>query len=121
MNKHHTITHIEIPAPNLQKAIDFYSVIFKWNIQIVKEGSYAFFIIGDTNSGGGFDASLKPAPEKCGVQIVIDVNDINETLQKIKEHGGSVTMQKTEIGSGHGFYACFMDPNGNYLQLHSGT
>lgn len=121
MDKHHTITHIEIPAPDLQKAIHFYSTIFKWNIQVVRDGFYAFFMIGDTHSGGGFDASLKPAPEKSGVQIVIDVNDIPETLQKIKELGGSVTQQKTEIGSGHGYYASFMDPNGNYLQLHSGN
>jgi predicted enzyme related to lactoylglutathione lyase len=26
---------------------------------------------------------------------------------------------KTEIEGGHGFYASFRDPNGNYLQIHS--
>jgi predicted enzyme related to lactoylglutathione lyase len=119
MDKHHTITHIEIPAPDLQKAIDFYSSVFKWETEVVQEGVYAFFRIGDTNSGGGFDTSLVPAQEKYGVQIVIDVNDINETLQLIREHGGTIIMQKTEIGGGHGYYAGFVDPNGNSMQIHS--
>jgi len=114
-----TITHIEIPAPDLAKAIDFYSSVFNWEIQIVKQDSYAYFIIGKTNSGGGLDASLKPAEEKCGTQITIDVDDIEETLQKIKEKGGIITLPKTEIEGGHGFYACFQDINKNHLQVHS--
>jgi uncharacterized protein len=114
-----TITHIEIPAPDLTKAIDFYSTVFDWEIQIIKPGSYAYFIVGKTNSGGGLDASLKPAGERCGPQITIDVDDIGEALQKIKEKGGVITLPKTGIEGGHGFYACFQDTNKNHLQIHS--
>jgi uncharacterized protein len=119
MPQNNTITHIEIPAPDLSKAIDFYSAIFNWKITIAVENSYAFFRVGDTNTGGGLDASLKPAEEKQGCQIVVDVEDIEQTLKKIRQAGGTVTKPKTEIDSGHGFYACFRDPNGNELQLHS--
>ena len=119
MKANNTITHIEIPAPNLEKAISFYSELFNWKIEIMVENSYAYFIIGDTNSGGGLDASLKPAQENCGPQIVVDVENIEETLNKIQVLGGIVTKPKTEIDGGHGFYACFKDPNGNYLQVHS--
>ena len=119
MEKHHTITHIEIPAPDLAKAIGFYAAVFKWQTTIINPDLYAYFMIGDTQSGGGLDASLKPAPEKCGPQIVIDVEDIEETLQKIQEHGGAVTLPKTPIDGGHGFYAGFRDPNGNHMQIHA--
>ncbi|MDQ3021513.1 MAG: VOC family protein [Bacteroidota bacterium] len=115
----HTITHIEIPAPDLAKAVSFYSKIFKWKIEIINENSYAYFIIGNTNTGGGLDSSLKPSEGKHGVQVVIDVDDIDQTLKKIEDEGGSVTMAKTEIAGGHGFYACFIDPNKNHLQIHS--
>lgn len=118
MNKPHTISHIEIPAPDLGKAMHFYSNVFAWKIEVVQEGIYAYFIIGCTQTGGGFDASLKPAEDKCGPQITIDVEDINEALAKIKNYGGNVTMEKIEIEGGHGFYACFQDPNGNHLQIH---
>lgn len=119
MENNHTITHIEIPAPDLNKAIAFYSNLFKWQIQILPPGVYAFFRIGTTQSGGGFDTGLKPAEEKCGPQLTIDVDDISTKLEEIQNAGGKIILAKTEIPDGHGFYACFRDPNGNYLQLHS--
>jgi len=119
MNKNNTITHIEIPAPDLQKAISFYSKIFNWKIEIITENVYAYFIIGDTNTGGGLDTSLTPSKEKSGAQIVIDVEDIDQTLINIQASGGKIIMPKTLIEGGHGFYASFQDPNGNYLQIHS--
>jgi predicted enzyme related to lactoylglutathione lyase len=114
-----TITHIEIPAPDLEKAIRFYSSIFSWRIEIMKEDRYAYFIIEEGKSGGGLDTSLKPAQENCGAQIVVDVEDIEVTLDKIVAAGGSMTIPKTAIEGGHGYYAGFRDPNGNYLQIHS--
>lgn len=119
MNYLHTITHIEIPAPDLNKAIAFYSEIFEWGIEVVTVDHYAFFTIGNTGAGGAFDASLMPAAENIGPQLTIDVENIDDTLQKIKNNGGTVTLEKTEIPGGHGFYAVFTDPNHNYLQLHS--
>ena len=119
--QNNTITHIEIPAPDLEAAIHFYSRIFNWNIDVLEEGRYAYFKIGDTNTGGGFDSSLIPAPEQQGPQIVIDVQDIEETLKQIEMAGGFTTREKTLIPGGHGFYAAFRDPNGNNLQVHSNT
>ena len=119
MNYLHTITHIEIPAPDLDKAALFYTALFDWHIEIVTPEHYAFFRIGNTGSGGGLDASLMPAPDKIGPQLVIDVENIDEMLKKIEDNGGKLHHPKTEIPGGHGFYAVFADPNGNFLQLHS--
>jgi predicted enzyme related to lactoylglutathione lyase len=119
MENNHTITHIELPAPDLEKAVDFYSKLFNWQIQIQPQGDYAFFMIGSTQSGGGFNTSLKPAEEKSGPQITIDVDDVAIKLAEVEKAGGKTILGKTEIPGGHGFYACFRDPNGNYLQLHS--
>lgn len=94
MKEDNTITHIEIPAPDLAKAISFYSKIFNWEIEIVTENIYAYFMIGDTRTGGGLNASLKPAEENCGSQIVVDVEDIEQTLNDIKTAGGSITKKK---------------------------
>ncbi len=114
----HTITHIEIPAPDLAKAMAFYAKIFLWEVQIITPDKYAFFRILET-SGGGFDSSLKPATEGTGPQLTIDVEDIDQTLRQIQTEGGSIILPKTEIGEGHGFFAVFLDPNGNSMQLHS--
>lgn len=114
----HTITHIEIPAPNLKVAMEFYSKVFEWNIELVTADHYAFFTIGHIGSGGGLDASLMPAGKKTGPQLTIDVENIEKAIEMIKEHGGTLVQGKTEI-PGHGFYCIFTDPNHNYLQLHS--
>ena len=119
MQNAYTITHIEIPAPDLKKAIAFYSKLFDWQIEMQPQADSAFFRIGSTQSGGSLETGLKPAAEKSGIQITIDVDDIAEKLREIEEAGGEITLEKTEIPGGHGFYACFRDPNGNYLQLHS--
>jgi len=117
--QNNTITHVEIPAPDLAGAIVFYSAIFNWKIEIVKEESYAFFMIGDTNTGGGLNASLKVAKEETGCQIVVDVEDIEQTLAAVQAAGGKIILAKTDIGGGHGYYAVIQDPNGNQLQIHS--
>ena len=119
MNYIYTITHIDIPAPDLDKAITFYNAVFQWNIEVVTPDHYAFFRIRNTGSGGGLDASLMPAPDKTGPQLVIDVENIDMVLSTIESNGGKIHQPKTEIPGGHGFYAVFTDPNGNFLQLHS--
>jgi predicted enzyme related to lactoylglutathione lyase len=114
-----TITHVEIPAPDLSLASAFYAAVFDWKIEVVIENSYSFFMIGDTQTGGGLDASLKPADQGVGTQLVINVDEIDQYLHKIVSAGGAVTQTKTQIGDGgHGYFACFQDPNGNYLQIH---
>ena len=117
--ENNTITHVEIPAPDLAKAIQFYSRVFNWKIDIITPDAYAYFLIGDTNTGGGLDAALQPVNETSGHQICVDVENIADALDKIEKEGGTITKDKTDIG-GHGYYACFKDPNGNHLQIHSG-
>ena len=119
MENKHTMTHIEIPAPDLKKAMDFYLKVFGWETEIMPDGQYAMFKIGNSGTGGGFDASTKPAAEKVGPGIVINVEDISSKLEEIKRAGGKVTQQKTEIPGGYGFYARFEDTNGNHLQIYS--
>lgn len=113
-----TITHIEIPAPDLELATKFYSEVFGWHVENIMEG-YSVFRIGDTNTGGGLSSLLSPAPENVGPQIVIDVDDIDAMLTRIESSGGKTTLGRTEIGGGHGHYAVFQDPLGNFMQLHS--
>lgn len=121
MQEVHTITHIEIPAPDLEKAISFYSSVFNWEIDRQPGNTYAFFRITGTATGGGLDANLQPANEKSGVQVTIDVEDIGKKLKEIEEKGGRIILDKTGLPGGHGYYACFLDPNKNVIQLHAAT
>jgi predicted enzyme related to lactoylglutathione lyase len=114
-----TVTHIEIPAPDIDKAINFYSKVFGWQKTAAFSENYILFRIGDTNSGGAFDPTLKPAAEGVGPQLVINVESVDDTIGLLKAENCKITKEKTEIPGRHGFYACFIDPNGNYMQIHS--
>ena len=114
MNK---FCHIEIPAPNLEKAKKFYTDVFGWEVEVMEGGNYAFF--KDGLIGGGFDPDMKVA--KGGPNLVIECDDILAKMDEIIVAGGKQTMPKTEIGGGMGFYASFLDPNGNRLSIWSKT
>ena len=110
MNK---FCHIEIPAPKFDETIEFYSSVFGWEVQ--KMDRYAFF--QDGLVGGGFDPDMEVC--KGGPNLVIECEDIPAKMAEIITAGGKQTKEKTEIGGDMGFYASFLDPNGNRLSIWS--
>ncbi|MCK5050285.1 MAG: VOC family protein [Candidatus Cloacimonetes bacterium] len=112
MNK---FCHIEIPAPDLEKTVKFYTDVFDWEVEVLKNGNYAFF--KDGLVGGGFDPDMKVS--KGGPNLVIECDDIPTKMAEIIAAGGKQTLPKTEIGDDMGFYASFLDVNGNRLSIWS--
>ena len=108
------IEWIEIPAPDLEKAKEFYSEIFGWEIS---EYSSEYLIFKAGNINGGLNKNKKPCSD--GIGFSITVADINETLKNIVKLGGEIVKEKYNLGNGLGFCACFKDPNGNVLELWS--
>lgn len=100
-------------------AMKFYSEVFGWKADLMPDGTYAMFSIGDTKTGGGFDSSTKSSKEKTGPGLVINVEDIPAKLADIKKAGGKIVQEKTEIAGSYGFYDRFQDTNGNHLQIYS--
>ena len=114
------ICHIEIPAPDLKKAIAFYTNVFGWTVEQppLMAGHYALWR-GEGRTGG-FDAHAKPAPVKRpGVGLYLAVPSIPRALKQIERAGGKVLEKKTAIGGGFGHYAVFIDPNGNRMNVWS--
>lgn len=109
------ICHIEIPAPDLDKAFSFYSNVFGWKTSRAEGMNYAFFTVGEL--GGGFDPEM-PVVEG-GLNLVLKADDIPAKLREIEAAGGTLVKEKTEIPDGHGYYALFKDPNGNRLGIWS--
>ena len=108
------IEWLVIPSADLKKAARFYSRIFNW-----KTSTYTsdFWLFEADTVHGGFDKNLKPNDQ--GIRFSITVDDINETLNRIENMGGSIVKEKYEIAKGFGFTASFKDPNGNIVELWS--
>ena len=112
------ICYLEIPAPDLKKAVAFYSRVFNWKIDISSMGGdYGMFKTGEI--WGGFDPKKQPSDK--GIVLYISVKDIPAALKEITSAGGNVVKEKTEIGDDYGFYGLFKDPNGNQVGVWSKT
>lgn len=118
-SKPSTICYLEIPAPSIEKAGAFYKSVFKWKItpSDLTDKEYWEFSTGEGHLTGGLDSSKNVIAG--GVILYLKVENIETTLAKIVQYGGSVESTKFEIGSGYGYSAIFNDPNGNSLGLFS--
>lgn len=120
MNK---VVHFEIPIDNLDRAKKFYEENFGWKLQDVPDLSYTMAVTtevgedwmpkepGAINGGMLKRNNAVPVPS-----FAIDVQNIDEVIEKIKASGGEIVKEKTSVGP-MGFVAYFKDTEGNILSL----
>ena len=115
------VSWFEIPAINFQQAVNFYNHIYGIQMETVKsqEHTIAYF---PSNGGisGAVVAGPGSIPHEYGPLIYLNGgNDLNDILGKVEEAGGRVVMPKTLINEESGYFAIFIDIEGNKLALHS--
>jgi predicted enzyme related to lactoylglutathione lyase len=118
------VVHFEMPYDDGDRAAAFYGEVFGWEIQRMPEdfGGYILVSTGPTGEQGptepGFiDGGLGPRDSSVGgPNIVIDVADIEATLQQVQQRGGSLVSGRAAVGE-MGFAAYFTDPEGNLVGL----
>ena len=115
---HGDITHIDIPVGDLNRAAQFYSELFGWQISEVPgfEG-YPMWQAPNQISGGGL------APRGEGFtqpRSYVEVDSIEDTLAKVTALGGEVVMGKSPITDTSAF-AVFTDADGNTIGLYEGV
>ena len=107
--------HVEIPSKDYDKASKFYYAVFGWETQMIPEMDYAMYK-APSGVNGGFNKHLQ-INANAGVLLYIEVEDIESSLKKIEENGGTTGQSKTEIAPEMGFFALFSDSEGNSLGL----
>lgn len=115
------ISWFEIPAVNFQQAVDFYSHIYGIEMEQNFNGNLAMaFFPAKNGIGGAIVAGPDSTPCDTGALIYLNGGkDLNNILSKIEEAGGRIVMSKTLIDEEHGYFAIFIDSEGNKLALHS--
>lgn len=108
------ICYLELPSRDSRESGLFYQSVFGWTIRTRGDGSQAFDD-GVGQVSGTWRTDWKPSSE-IGMLVHIMVDDIEETIQKVKDHGGVIVqpvgMDAPEIT------ARFRDPSGNILGLY---
>jgi predicted enzyme related to lactoylglutathione lyase len=115
------VVHFEIPFDDAERAQGFYRETFGWNLTSMPEMSYTMVQTGPVSEqgmpsepgyiGGGMFARQDPLRNPV---LVVDVEDIDATLKKIGELGGSTLRPKEPVGD-MGWAAYFSDPEGNVI------
>ena len=115
---HGDITHIDIPVADLDRATQFYSTLFGWEISAPPGfEDYPMWHAPNKISGGGL------APRSEGFtqpRSYVEVDSIDETLALAEANGATVLMAKSAI-SETSWWAVFRDPDGNDIGLYEGT
>ncbi|HNQ13445.1 MAG TPA: VOC family protein [Bacteroidia bacterium] len=115
------VSWFEIPALNFERAKYFYNQVFDIDMETVELNGYAMaFFPAAKGIGGAVVAGPGSVPGESGPLIYLNGGeDLNEVLQRVDDAGGRVIMGKTLINEEYGYFALFIDSEGNKLALHS--
>lgn len=113
----------EIPVNDIDRAAKFYNTVFQTQLDINEMGPavMGWFPMkpGAAGSTGAIIKAEGSVPSKTGSIVYMECEpDLQPTLDRIPENGGSIVMPKTSIGQ-FGFVAKFEDTEGNVVALHS--
>ena len=121
-NMNSYISIFEIPATDISRAVKFYQAILDIKIEIMdmegmQMGLLPFEgqkVIATIMEGKGY------VPSTNGVTIYLNGGEnLGEILNKVEENGGEITVPKTLHGDESGYFAIFLDSEGNKIGLHS--
>ncbi|BFP41219.1 hypothetical protein FGF1_20640 [Flavobacteriaceae bacterium GF1] len=116
------ISIFEIPATNISRAVHFYETILDIKIVLmaIQEMEMGIFpyegqmVTGVIIKGDGY------RPSSDGVTIYLNGGpDLQVILNKVEKNGGKISVPKTPHADESGFFALFLDTEGNRIGLHS--
>ena len=121
------VIHFEIQADDVERAKEFYQKALGWNImQIMKkeEGGMDYWGV-ETGEEPGINGGLYQRPSNSDEKFylydcTVLVQDIDKAVKAVKENGGIITREKSEI-PGVGLFAGAKDTEGNRFGLMQAT
>lgn len=127
MSKMNPVVHFEMPAEDKKRMAEFYTSAFGWQTQQLGPEMGEYIVVSTAESdangrpktpgtiNGGFyqktDDTASHHPS-----IVIAVDDVKESIEKVKKAGGKILGEPMEI-PGVGLYVSFIDTEGNRASI----
>ena len=115
------VSWFEIPALNFEKAVAFYDHIYDIKMERVVTPTHSMAVF-PANKGVGGAVVYGPGsvPGQTGPLVYLNGGqDLELVLSRVPEAGGHIIMPKTLINKESGYFAIFIDSEGNKLALHS--
>jgi predicted enzyme related to lactoylglutathione lyase len=123
------VVHFEMPAEDRERVAKFYSDVFGWQMQLMGQDFGDYILATTTESteagptkpgaiNGGFFPKTGPGSgnQPPIPSVVIEVEDIQAHMQKVKDAGGKIDAEPQEI-PGVGQWVRFTDTEGNNVSM----
>lgn len=118
----HAISWFEVPVTDFARAKAFYEALLGRPVEVMTMGpsTMGFLSTSPDAVGGAIVHGDGTAPSQSGTLVYLNGgDDLAVVLARVQPAGGTVAGPKTEIGNGFGFFAHFVDTEGNRVGLHS--
>ena len=111
----------EIPVTDMARAKQFYSNVTQSTFQDenMHGMKMSMFEGSETDTCGMLVEANGYVPSATGQVIYFGADDLTTILDRAIEQGSEVLVPKTHIGEGKGYFAQFLDSEGNRIGLYS--
>lgn len=117
------VSWFEIPVYDIRRAARFYGTLYNMEMEVSVNGEFAMaYFPADKGIGGALICGPGCVPSDTGTLVYLNAgNDLDGVLSRVEFSGGRVIMPKTLISEEAGWFALFIDSEGNRVALHEGT
>lgn len=109
-----TITHVEFPADDLDRAKRFYGAVAGWELSEME--GFPGYLVFRTEEGHGGGLGKRGQSVGRVVRVYITVETLEAAIAAVEANGGTVTEQPADV-PGMGRFAVANDPEGNEIGL----
>lgn len=116
------ISWFEIPATNFSRAVAFYKALLGHPIEEIDMmgTKMGMFPMDGKSVSGAIVLGDGAVPSSEGVLVYLNGGeDLQSTLDKVEPNKGTILLPKTQISEEMGYFALFMDTEGNKIGIHS--
>ena len=116
------VSIFEIPTAEISRAVDFYQTILDIKIERmdIPEMRMGIFPSEGQTTFGVLIQEKDNKPSADGVTIYLNGGDnLQVVLDKVEKNGGKTLVPKTLHADESGYFALFLDTEGNRMGLHS--
>lgn len=117
-----SLNWFEIPVNNFERAKKFYSKIYDLEMPAQEMGPnmMGFFLAERGGIGGAIVQGPGYKPSQEGALVYLNGGkDLSVVLKRVESAGGKVILPKTKITDELGYFAYFIDSEGNKVGIHS--